>query len=92
VLLAPYDLVVEADETETSDQRWMSPQEALDIHNEGRLYLVYPTIKHLQRLAAFDDVTKLVEFAREKPIYTIVPNASEDDETYELPKSLDANW
>ncbi len=90
--VAPHGLIVEADETETSDQRWMAPQEALDIHAQGRLYLVYPTIKHLQRLATFGDVTKLQAFAREKPIYTIVPNAAEDDETYELPASLDDQW
>ena len=36
--------------------------------------MFFPTIKHLERLAAFDRVDALLAFAREKPIVTIQPD------------------
>src|SRR5690606_34378792 len=52
---APPDQVPVHDPVETTGARWISPRAALRAAEEGKLSLVYPTIKNLERLAAFDD-------------------------------------
>ncbi|MGB8908381.1 MAG: hypothetical protein WCC84_06500 [Candidatus Cybelea sp.] len=79
-----------ADAFETHDGLWISPAEALERHRAGSMHLVYPTIKHLARLTSFDSVEAALEFAREKPVLTIVPRDSEDD--FELPPALENAW
>jgi recombination protein RecT len=87
---APYDAAVEADAFETHDARWISPAEALERHRSGAFHLVFPTVKHLERLAAFDSLKSVLEFARSKAIVTILPASSA--EGFDLPKALDRAW
>ncbi len=79
-----------ADAFETHDGLWISPAEALERHRAGSMHLVYPTIKHLARLTSFDSVEAALEFARQKPVLTIVPRDSEHD--FEIPPALENAW
>ncbi len=79
-----------ADAFETHDGIWISPAAALDRGRAGTMHLVYPTIKHLARLAAFDSVDAALEFARSKPVLTIVPADAGDD--FAIPAALENAW
>ena len=80
-----------ADATETHDGVWIAPAQALNESQLGRFTLVYPTIKHLERLAAFEDADQLMRFARSKPVYSIMP-ASGAGEGFSLPSELEMAW
>ncbi len=83
--------VASADQVETHDERWIEPAVALALYRADQLHLVYPTIKHLERLAAFDDVENALRFTREKPIVTIMPWTAPQD-GFVMPASLENAW
>jgi 8-oxo-dGTP pyrophosphatase MutT (NUDIX family) len=91
VAVASKNHVGVADRFETHDERWIQPAEALALHRAEQLHLVYPTIKHLERLAAFSAVEQLLEFARAKPILTIMPSTA-PEEGFVMPASLEGAW
>ena len=86
----PADGAASADAFETHDGRWFEPAEALELNAAGELHLVYPTIKHLQRLAQFSDLHELFEFARAKPVLALTPDTVEDG--FALPAELENAW
>jgi len=88
--IAP-DQVALADADETHDGVWIAPAEALRRHREGTFRLVYPTIKHLERIAPFATVDELAAFAREKPVLTIMPSGSPYD-SFAMPPALEGAW
>jgi 8-oxo-dGTP pyrophosphatase MutT (NUDIX family) len=88
--VAPADQAARADALETHDGIWIAPTAALERRRAGTLHLVYPTIKHLERLAAFDSVESASAFARRKPVLTIVPKDTADD--FEIPATLENAW
>jgi 8-oxo-dGTP pyrophosphatase MutT (NUDIX family) len=79
-----------ADASETHDGIWIAPRAALERRRAGTLHLVYPTIKHLERLQAFESVADASEFARSKPVLTIMPRDVADD--FEIPATLENAW
>lgn len=91
VARAPHDQVARADESETHDLRWISPRDALALRASGALHLVYPTIKHLERLAQLADVDALLAYARAKKIVTVAPYALLVD-GYAMPADLEGCW
>jgi 8-oxo-dGTP pyrophosphatase MutT (NUDIX family) len=88
---APADALGVADAFETHDARWIEPGDALARNLRGELHLVYPTIKHLERLRAFDVVDALLAFAQEKPIRTIMPGCA-PSEGFVMPVHLENAW
>jgi 8-oxo-dGTP pyrophosphatase MutT (NUDIX family) len=88
--IAPPDQAAFADRVETHDGMWIAPNDALARYRRGELHLVYPTIKHLERLAAFDSLDAASTFARAKPVLTIVPNDAGAD--FEIPATLEDAW
>jgi 8-oxo-dGTP pyrophosphatase MutT (NUDIX family) len=90
VAAAPPDAIGVADSVETHDARWLTPAQALEAARAGALLLFFPTIKHLERLAAFDDLDALLAFAREKPVVTIRPDQPATQA--ELPGTLEGRW
>ena len=88
--VAPADQAALADAFETHDGLWIAPAEVLARRRAGNMHLVYPTIKHLARLESFDSVEAALEFARTKPVLTIVPKDSADD--FEIPPALENAW
>ena len=87
---APDDQIARADAVETHDGIWIAPAEALRRHRRWSLHLVYPTIKHLERLVPFVSVDDVVEFARTKSIRTICP--ADAGNSFEIPAGLEDAW
>lgn len=91
--LAPGDeaATASADAFETHDAQWLAPASALARYEQGEMHLVYPTIKHLERLAQFTRVADAMAFARTKPIVTIMPDRS-PAEGFVMPAELEGVW
>lgn len=51
------------DAGETIAETWISPQEALAGHREGRLEIIFPTIRNLQAIGRFATSAELLEAA-----------------------------
>ena len=88
---APPGAIGVADAVETHDARWLTPAAALDAYERGEMHLVFPTIKHLERLMAFTGIDALLAFAREKPVITIAPDRP-PAEGVTLPQALEGRW
>ena len=73
VARVPPDQVAEADATEVLDGRWYAPAQALAANARGEINLIFPTIKHLERIAPYRTVDELLAFARTKTIVTVTP-------------------
>ncbi|HEV7774850.1 MAG TPA: NUDIX hydrolase [Conexibacter sp.] len=69
----PDETAPRIDGGECVDWRWSTPQGALDAHAAGELMLVFPTIKHLEQLAAFPHANALVEHARQQTVEPVEP-------------------
>ena len=80
-----------ADAVETHDAHWVAPAQALARHEREEMHLIYPTVKHLERLASYKDVASVMAFAREKPILTIMPDRA-PWEGFVLPEHLEHAW
>ncbi|MBV9232785.1 MAG: NUDIX hydrolase [Candidatus Eremiobacteraeota bacterium] len=87
---APPDQAALADAFETHDGVWIAPRDALERFARDDMHLVYPTVKHLERLAAFDSVESALRFARAKPVVTVMPHDAGDD--FQIPPSLETAW
>lgn len=65
-----------ADETEQFEPVWVRPDDALARHAAGQFFMIYPTIRTLERLAAYRDVnTVLAAVAGEQPLWVSSPRA-----------------
>lgn len=91
VARAPHDQVAEADAREVLDGRWFRPLEALAAHERGEIGLIFPTIKHLERIAPYRTVASLLAFAERKTIVTISPDVGDGGE-FSLARELEAAW
>jgi 8-oxo-dGTP pyrophosphatase MutT (NUDIX family) len=91
VARAPEDQIAEADAQEVLDGRWFRPLEALAAHERGEIGLIFPTIKHLERIAPYRTVASLLAFAAEKTIVTISPDVDDGGE-FSLARELEAAW
>jgi 8-oxo-dGTP pyrophosphatase MutT (NUDIX family) len=52
---------------------WFTPRGALEAYSEGRLPLVFPTIKHLEQLASFGSATELMAWAEGREVLPVQP-------------------
>jgi 8-oxo-dGTP pyrophosphatase MutT (NUDIX family) len=73
VARAPDAAEPSVDGAECVDLTWIRPQAALDAFAGGNLELVFPTIKHLEQLAAFDSVADTIEAARGREVVAVQP-------------------
>jgi glyoxylase-like metal-dependent hydrolase (beta-lactamase superfamily II)/8-oxo-dGTP pyrophosphatase MutT (NUDIX family) len=65
-----------ADEAEQFEPVWVRPADALARHEEGTFFMIFPTIRTLERLAKFPHVNAvLAACAGEKPLWTSCPRA-----------------
>lgn len=71
------DLV--ADATESRHLFWASAREALDLADDGRIKLIFPTRRNLERLALWPDFESCRRHAEATPIVTISPEVVERD-------------
>lgn len=71
--LAPAHTPPEPDGSEIVDAGWFGPQRALEMHYADELPLVFPTIKHLEALAAHASAAEALEAAREREVVAVEP-------------------
>jgi 8-oxo-dGTP pyrophosphatase MutT (NUDIX family) len=78
---APEGAEPRIDGSEIVDGRWYEPQSALDAASAGQLFLVFPTIKHLEQLARFSSVGALLDHARGREVEPVEPRVVLGGET-----------
>jgi 8-oxo-dGTP pyrophosphatase MutT (NUDIX family) len=61
------------DGEECVDLGWFTPAAALQAHRDGQIMLVFPTIKHLEQLAAFACADDLLAYAHGREVQPIQP-------------------
>jgi len=88
--VAPPDQAALADADEMHDGIWIGPTQALERYRDGTMHLVYPTIKHLERLAPFESIEAALAYAKSKPIVTIMPADAGED--FAIPPMLEGTW
>jgi 8-oxo-dGTP pyrophosphatase MutT (NUDIX family) len=68
------------DGEECVDLGWFTPRAALDAAEREEIVLVFPTIKHLEQLAAFPSADAVLDHARERDVEPVVPHVVMDGE------------
>lgn len=91
VARAPDQQIAEADELETYDGRWLTPAEALGLVEREEIQMIFPTIKHLERIGTFATVDALFAFAETKTTLPVTPDMRPGP-TFFLPPHLEATW
>ena len=72
----PGDQTPVADEAEQFEPVWVRPEEALERHAAGSFFMIYPTIRTLERLAKFANADAvLTACAGETPLWASCPRA-----------------
>ena len=69
------------DGSEVVDARWYAPAAALEARARGDLFLVFPTIKHLEQLSAFASAEQLLTHARGREVHPVQPRVVLQGET-----------
>jgi glyoxylase-like metal-dependent hydrolase (beta-lactamase superfamily II)/8-oxo-dGTP pyrophosphatase MutT (NUDIX family) len=65
-----------ADESEQFEPSWVHPADALARHEAGTFFMIFPTVRTLQRMAAYPTVDALLAAcASEAPLWTSCPRA-----------------
>ncbi|MBC5765472.1 MBL fold metallo-hydrolase [Ramlibacter albus] len=65
-----------ADEAEQFEPVWVRPADALQRHEAGQFFMIFPTIRTLERLRKFETVDQvLAACATEQPLWTSCPRA-----------------
>ena len=65
-----------ADEAEQFEPAWVQPADALSRHKAGSFFMIFPTIRTLERLAQFDSVDAVLRAcAGGQPLWTSCPRA-----------------
>jgi recombination protein RecT len=66
-----------ADESEQFEPVWISPVDALARHQAGDFFIIFPTIRTLERLLSFTLVEEVLQAcaATEQPLWTSCPRA-----------------
>jgi glyoxylase-like metal-dependent hydrolase (beta-lactamase superfamily II)/8-oxo-dGTP pyrophosphatase MutT (NUDIX family) len=64
-----------ADEAEQFEPVWVRPQDALERHQAGQFFIIFPTIRTLERLLAYPTVDAALQVcaATEQPLFTSCP-------------------
>lgn len=72
----PQDQVPVADEAEQFEPVWVRPADALARHEAGRFFMIFPTVRTLERLRKFASVDAVLQAcAGERPLWTSCPRA-----------------
>jgi glyoxylase-like metal-dependent hydrolase (beta-lactamase superfamily II)/8-oxo-dGTP pyrophosphatase MutT (NUDIX family) len=72
----PEDQTPVADEAEQFEPVWVRPAHALERHKAGSFFMIFPTIRTLERLAKFESVDAVLQAcASDKPLWTSCPRA-----------------
>jgi 8-oxo-dGTP pyrophosphatase MutT (NUDIX family) len=77
----PDGAVARVDGSEVVDARWYTPAAALEARTRGELFLVFPTIKHLEQLSVFESADALLAHAHGREIVPVEPRVIGQGET-----------
>jgi 8-oxo-dGTP pyrophosphatase MutT (NUDIX family) len=77
---APADQEARPDGGEIVDARWFTPGGALDAYQAGEIFLVFPTIKHLEALREFATADELLGWARGRRVEPVEPRVVREGE------------
>ena len=91
VARAPKDQIAEADALETYDGRWVRPAEALAQVERNEIQMIFPTIKHLERIGGFANVYDLLAFTETKKTIPVTPEVRPGP-TFLLPPQFENTW
>ena len=66
-----------ADNSEQFDPVWVRPADALARHHDGNFFMIFPTLRTLERLQHYADVAAVLQAcaATEEPLWTSCPRA-----------------
>jgi 8-oxo-dGTP pyrophosphatase MutT (NUDIX family) len=78
---APPDAEPTPDGSEVVEARWLTPADALAAASAGELFMVFPTIKHMEQLTAFDSADALLDHARGRDVRPVQPRVIVSGET-----------
>ena len=78
---APPHADPDIDGSEIVDARWYRPRDALDAHRRGDLFMVFPTIKHLEQLSGFASADAALAHARGRQVRPVQPRVILSGET-----------
>jgi 8-oxo-dGTP pyrophosphatase MutT (NUDIX family) len=77
----PDGAVARVDGSEVVDARWYTPAAALEARARGELFLVFPTMKHLEQLSVFESADALLAHAQGREILPVQPRVIGQGET-----------
>jgi 8-oxo-dGTP pyrophosphatase MutT (NUDIX family) len=77
----PAQTAPRVDGSEIVDAAWFEPSLALEAHRSGELFMVFPTIKHLEQLAGFTSADELLRHARGREVRPVQPRVVMSGET-----------
>jgi len=88
--LAPAHSPPEPDGSETVAAGWFGPGVALEAHSQGKMELVFPTIKHLESLLPYATAAEALEAARRREVRPVEPEVVGEgkERRIELPDDL----
>ncbi|WP_439586150.1 MBL fold metallo-hydrolase [Hydrogenophaga sp.] len=73
----PQGQVPVADDAEQFEPCWVRPADALERHKAGAFFIIFPTIRTLERLQAYPDVQTVLDAcaSNDQPLWTSCPRA-----------------
>lgn len=74
-----HDALATVDETENYNLFWSSAQGVLDKAEEGKVMVIFPTKRNLERLALFSSFEEGAEHSRNHPVTLVSPTMEERD-------------
>jgi 8-oxo-dGTP pyrophosphatase MutT (NUDIX family) len=79
-LIAVHDAVIDAvPNRESLEMRWIEPREALRLHSSNEMPMVFPTVKNLEAIEAFDSAAELIASRHGATIEPVQPRLVIDD-------------
>lgn len=91
VARAPKEQVAEADALETYDGRWVRPADVLAEVERNEIQMIFPTIKHLERIGGFANVYDLLAYTETKKTIPVTPEVRPGP-TFMLPPHFENTW
>lgn len=79
--MAPAEASPSVDGSEIVDAQWITPRAALDAAGAGELFMVFPTIKHLEQISGFGSAQELIAHARGRDVRPVQPRVVMSGET-----------
>ena len=80
------------DDRETTDARWMTPEDALNEQKEGAIFLPPPTLRTLEDMSRFESHEELMAFASTESPFAVMPKIHTEDNVISIILPWDAEF